>query len=398
MQLLTKRSVIYLLLLLSFSFSQLKAQDQFTVYSHIAHAYDNPIMISSKYGQFSLWISAMHSGSEFEAGGLVVKESMYKQFYNGIKTAKAEYHKWINDTTEQKFKKGLKPLNIEIQTDAYFRDQTLHYHNTAFLSLSLEKSPDNADTCFLVIRTGELKSTTNNNIRSAGFKIIFSSENEIENFLQKISPDSINKYMGNAVGNLSKINDREAPANIKASKERKWVGHVEAGIKGIAFTSYKTNQPELTIISYTGCGLGLFERYYIGRVLFQPELILNREWGESSEEYIDYFSQTPSTRIELFLSHHISTPVLVGYNVFYSDKIRINALAGLQPRFNVYKNKKVQGGFAVGADIDYSMLSLGLRYNYFRDIYKSVYGTIVIEDNMLSNLSVHLAWKFYKSK
>ena len=144
--------------------------------------------------------------------------------------------------------------------------------------------------------------------------------------------------------------------------------------------------------------LSIYTSYYIGRILFQPELILNREWGESSEEYIDYFTQTPSTRIEPFLSHHISTPVLVGYNVFYSDKIRINALAGLQPRFNVYKNKKVQGGFAVGADIDYSMLSIGLRYNYFRDVYKSVYGNIVIEDNMLSNLSVHLAWKFYKSK
>lgn len=386
--------IISLVLLFSFSLSQIKAQEQFAVYSNQAHEYDNPIMVRTKFGKFTLWVSAMHSGDEIQTGGFVVKEIMYKQFYDGIKTAKTEYVKWKNDAVVGKFNNRLKPLNIEIQTDAYFKDQTLHYHNVAFLSLSLEAETQNSDKCYLVIKTGELKSTTNSNIRSPGFKIVFSSEEEIDFFLEKLSPHSLSKYMGSFDGNLSKINNPESPANIKVSKDRKWIGHIESGVKFISFTSYKINQPNRTVINYESLGMGIFGRYYFGRVFFQPEIILNREWGELSKEYIDFFLQIPKTVIDTFLSHHITAPVLVGYNVFSSGKLKINTVAGLQPRFNVYKNKKVQGGFAVGADIDYSMLSMGIRYNYFRDIYKSEYGTMVLETNMLSNVSFHLAWKF----
>lgn len=395
--------------------SNVNAQELFTKYNNVAHDHENPIMISTKYGQFSLWISAMYAGEQMQAGGLVVKEDMYKRFYEGLNVAKMEYLTFKQNIETGKSENRLKSLDVEVNTDAYFKENELQYHQNALLNFSITKDESNKN-CYLVIETGELKSVVYTNIRSSGFKIIFSNEAEINHFLNIISPDSLNKYMENQDGNLVKIERRIEKRNIESIKAQPWLAYVETGFKGAFFSSFYLNPIYNSYSLYNGSGAGFFGRLYAGKFFIQPELMYNFEGGNTYMEFLDAYLSTIKMTKKVS-SQFISIPLQLGYNIFNASKLHVHLLAGPQLRFNTYSNvdyvyfhtysnttlsefnddiKKFQVGYTAGVDIDYYRLSLGTRYNFYRNMFRTRYNANFIDDNNASTISFQLAWKLYK--
>ena len=173
------------------------AQEKFTTYDNTYSGKTYEIQISAKdKDKFTLYIDAMSLDRLHDKGGITVKEKQHQDFLNAIAAAKIKYEEWIKTAKENNVKELDKSMNIKSKVGGYFLygDWNFQYLVNLTFDFKILESEDELKY-LLIIRTGKLKSSSNQFMKVDGFVLVFSSVNEIDTFTNEISTQKINNFI-----------------------------------------------------------------------------------------------------------------------------------------------------------------------------------------------------------
>lgn len=173
------------------------SQEKFTTYdnSYAGKTYDIQISTKDK-DNFTLWIDAMSLDKLHEHGGLMVKQKQYQDFINALNDAKLKYLDWLKTAKENNVKELDKSMSIKSKVDSYFQYGDWEFDYNIFLTFDFKILESKGELKYLlIIRTGELQSSSNEFMKVDGFVLVFSSASEIDTFVNDISMQKINEFI-----------------------------------------------------------------------------------------------------------------------------------------------------------------------------------------------------------
>ena len=173
------------------------AQDKFTTYdnTYAEKTYDIQLSSDDKTG-FTLWIDALSLDNLHEKGGLMIKEKQYESFIGALDEAKSKYEEWVKTAKENNVKELDKAMPIKSRVGAYFLyggDWNFQYLVNLDFDFKILESKDELKY-LLIVRTGELQSSSNQFMKVDGLVLVFSSASEIEIFKNEISSQKIQAF------------------------------------------------------------------------------------------------------------------------------------------------------------------------------------------------------------
>jgi hypothetical protein len=183
-----------------FTFLELdiQAQDKFTSYdnSYIGKTYEIQISADEK-DKFSLYIEAMSFDKLHGKGGITIDQKQQQEFINALVEAKLKYDEWLKTAKENNIKELDKSMTIKSKAGGYFLyGSKWNFQFLVNLKFDFKIIESNNEIKYLLlIRTGELQSSTNQFMKVDGFALVFSSSKEIDEFMNAISTDKIMKYV-----------------------------------------------------------------------------------------------------------------------------------------------------------------------------------------------------------
>src|SRR5680860_96209 len=171
------------------------AQEKFTAYdnTYIGKTFDINLSLEEE----ELYIDAMSLDELYDKGGIRISKKQHQDFLNAIAEAKTKYIEWVKIAKENNVKTFNKSMNIKSVVGSYFlygsewKSQLIV--NLAFDFQILEDEGEL--TYLLIIRTDELKASSNEHLKVDGFLLVFSSVNEIDAFTNEISRQKINAFI-----------------------------------------------------------------------------------------------------------------------------------------------------------------------------------------------------------
>jgi len=171
------------------------AQEKFTTYdnSYFGKTYDIKLSLE----QEDLYIAAMPLDELYDKGGIRIKKNQHQDFLNAIAAAKTKYKEWVKTAKENNVREFNKSMNIKSEVGGYFLyGSEWKFQLSVILTFEFQISENEGElTYLLIIRTGELKSSSNEHLKVDGFLLVFSSVNEIDTFTNKISRQKINAFI-----------------------------------------------------------------------------------------------------------------------------------------------------------------------------------------------------------
>lgn len=173
------------------------AQDKFTTYdnTYIGKTYDIQISTKDKV-DFSLWIDAMSLDKLHKEGGIEVTKKQYDNFLNALTESKLKYVEWIKTAKENNVKELNKEMAIKCKVDCYFEYGDWNFQYNVIPNFRFKILPQDDDIKYLLIMsTRELQSFSNQFMKVDGFALVFSSESEINDFINVISLQKINDFL-----------------------------------------------------------------------------------------------------------------------------------------------------------------------------------------------------------
>lgn len=175
-----------------------KAQEKFSSYenSYIGKFY--PIQIDSKdKDKFTLWIDAMSLDATHEKGGLMISEKNYQGFTEALFEAKLKYEEWIKTAKDNNVNQLDKQMSIKSRADAYFlygSKWNFQFDFNLIYDFKILESKGELKY-LLLVKTGELQSSSNQFMKVRGVTLIFNSSKEIDTFISLISRDKIEQFI-----------------------------------------------------------------------------------------------------------------------------------------------------------------------------------------------------------
>ena len=171
------------------------AQEKFTTYdnTYIGKTFDIKLSLE----QEELYIDAMSLDELYDKGGIRISKKQHQNFFNAIAEAKTKYKEWVKTAKENNVMEFEKSMNIKSQVGSYFLyGSDWKFQLLVNLTFDFQILEDEGELRYLlIIRTGELKASSNEHLKVDGFLLVFSSENEIDAFTNKISRQKINAFI-----------------------------------------------------------------------------------------------------------------------------------------------------------------------------------------------------------
>lgn len=174
------------------------AQEKFTTYdnTYIGKPFEIDISIQEN-NQFNLYIYALSLDAIHETGGFLVSDKNYLGFINALTAAKSKYVEWIQTAKANNVTELDKLIPASCRLAGYFmygNDWQFQFLvNPTFNFKIIERN--GSIEYLLLVRTGELESSSNQFMDVDGFVLAFTSEKEIQTFLDSISMDKIKEFM-----------------------------------------------------------------------------------------------------------------------------------------------------------------------------------------------------------
>ncbi len=189
--------IVTAVVILLFS-TKIKAQEKFNTYENSFVKKTFQISISgTDTTKFSLYIDAFSFDKiNSDGGGITIKESHYQNFTDAILEAKGKYEEWVKTAIENNVKELDKEMNISSIVDGYFLyGRKWNFQFGVFLKFQFRvREIGGKIEHILLVKTGELQSSSNRFMKVDGFALIFSSAKEIDDFLTKISMSKIKEF------------------------------------------------------------------------------------------------------------------------------------------------------------------------------------------------------------
>lgn len=177
---------------------QSKAQDKFSSYDNTYEGKSYEIQISSKEkDKYKLYINAMSLDKIHTEGGVFIDQSKNQDFLNALAEAKLKYEEWIKTAKENNIKELDKTMTIKSKVGGYFLyGSDWNFQFLVNLKFDFKILESKGETKYLLlVRTGELQSSSNQFMKVDGFVLVFSSSKEIDDFMTIISPEKITEFL-----------------------------------------------------------------------------------------------------------------------------------------------------------------------------------------------------------
>jgi hypothetical protein len=173
------------------------AQEQFTTYDNTFCGKEFIIFVSSKgNGVFTLWINAMPVDDTSNTCGIIVKEDDYFKFIDALKAAKSIYEDNVKAAKEKNVKNLDKAIRLYYSSDVYFKQDKMYMQKDVPLCFNFNASETNGKAdYYLFVNTGKLTALNNTSVHSNGGSLVFSSAEEVDKFLDKISVNKIDSFI-----------------------------------------------------------------------------------------------------------------------------------------------------------------------------------------------------------
>jgi hypothetical protein len=173
------------------------AQEKFSEYdnSYIGERFE--IQLSAKeQDKFTLYIDAMSLDKLHSKGGIRVEEKNHSEFIEALSQARIKYEEWVATAKENNVKELVKAMTIKSRAGGYFLyGSEWNFQFSVNLQFDFKILESNGETKYLLlIRTGELQSSSNQFMKVDGFVLVFTNAKEIDDFIGSISADKISAF------------------------------------------------------------------------------------------------------------------------------------------------------------------------------------------------------------
>jgi hypothetical protein len=151
---------------------QSNAQEKFSTYDNTYSGKTYEIQISAKEtDKFSLYIDAMSLDRTHEKGGINIDQKKYPAFLEAITEAKLKYEEWVKTAKENDVKELSKTMKIKSKAGGYFLyGSKWNFQFLVNLKFDFKVIESNGEIKYLLlIRTGELQSSSNQFMKVDGF-------------------------------------------------------------------------------------------------------------------------------------------------------------------------------------------------------------------------------------
>lgn len=407
------------------------AQEVFSIYQNTYSGEKYPIAVAAKGNVFTLYIYGMPNENSNETGGIIVKEDNYYKFIDGLKYGKLKYEDAIKSAKEKgisSFDKTLRVFGTVV--DAYFKQDKIYVQKDIELGYRFKVQEINGKLNYLLfVDTGILTALNNTGVHSAGHSLVFSSSEEIDQFIHTIKYEKIDSFVvqKDSIGYIKKLRKLDGSWHSKAQSGL--FANLTLGAK-VSYTkslkidnlnSGSTNQYALTSISTNvnnNFNIGLFGRIDFNKIYFQPELLYEVGSADYSYSLLD-FNLIPITHNKAAAIRRFDLPLLVGYKIGNSKNMNLRVFAGPKFRWDagstttttyfhtegntnpsdmkIHISPSVMG-LETGLGVDFSGFTLDLRYVRIKDMYPSQLENHTVDNFVTNNLVVSLGWKIFRPR
>ena len=173
------------------------AQEKFTTYdnTYAKKTYDIQLSIKDN-DKFTLYIDAMSLDNLHETGGFMIDNKKYQGFIDALNQAKIKYQEWVKTAKENNVTELDKEMKIRSKVSGFFLyGGDWHFQYLVNLTFDFKILESGGETNYLlIIRSGEMQSSSNQFMDVDGVVLVFSSDSEIEEFTNAISLEKINEF------------------------------------------------------------------------------------------------------------------------------------------------------------------------------------------------------------
>jgi len=190
-----KKEILLLTIFLWSTF--IVAQDNFATYNNSYFEKTYNIDISLKENdKFNLYIDAYSMDRLYKIGGITVDNKELSSLIDALNNAKLKYQEWVEVAKENSVKDLNKKMNLNSKVGGYFLSGS-DWHFSAIVNLTFEfkvTEINGVTKHLLIVRSGEMQSASNQFMKVDGVVLIFSSSEEIDEFISAISIEKIEEF------------------------------------------------------------------------------------------------------------------------------------------------------------------------------------------------------------
>ena len=192
-----KKTTVLLAIVLVIISQNSNGQETFTSYDNTYAKKTYDIQLSLKDAEkFTLFIDAMSLDDLHEQGGLMVDEKKYQGFIDALNEAKLKYQEWEKTAKDNNVKELDKEMLIKSKVAGYFLyGGDWHFQYIVNLTFDFKILESDGEIKYLlIVRSGKMQSSSNQYMDVDGVVLVFSSVEEIQEFLDTISLQKINEF------------------------------------------------------------------------------------------------------------------------------------------------------------------------------------------------------------
>lgn len=189
------KKIITMIALMMCLFTISFAQEDYITYTK-SYAGMETYEVSITYkenAKYTLYVDMMSMDKSFKNGGVMIDEKEHELFLSTLKEAKDKYTEWVTIAKENNVNDLSKSMTYKVKVGGFFQYGS-KWNFQFFVNLNFDfKVVD--DKNLLIVRTGELTSSSNQFMTHDGFVFIFQNEKEIDNFIDILSIDKVKEFI-----------------------------------------------------------------------------------------------------------------------------------------------------------------------------------------------------------
>jgi len=169
-------------------------QEKYTSYDNVYIGSKYDVQISSKDStKYTLYVDMMSLDKLSKSGGVMIDEKAHEKFTTTLLEAQVKYEEWIKTANENNVTELDKTMTLKTKVSGYFLYGS-KWNFQFVVNLTFDfKIIDGKN--LLIVRTGKMTSSSNQFMTHDGFVFVFSSTEEITEFLDVLYKDKITEFI-----------------------------------------------------------------------------------------------------------------------------------------------------------------------------------------------------------
>ena len=170
------------------------SQEKYTSYDNVYSGSKYDVQISSKDStSYKLYVDMMSLDKLSKSGGVMLDENAHEKFISTLLEAQIKYEEWIKTANVNNVTELDKTMTLRTKVSGYFLYGS-KWNFQFVVNLTFDFKIIDGKS-LLIVRTGKMTSSSNQFMTNDGFVFVFSSTEEITEFLDVLSKDKITEFI-----------------------------------------------------------------------------------------------------------------------------------------------------------------------------------------------------------